>query len=53
MEQLTSSDLEGLLDEACYDEVYVLVDADEAGNKLRRISSSVSQFQAFIYKKNV
>jgi len=33
---INSSDLEGLLDEACYDEVYVLVDADEAGNKLRQ-----------------
>lgn len=33
---INSSDLEGLLDEAWYDEVYVLVDADEAGNKLRQ-----------------
>lgn len=28
--------LEGLIDEEDYDEVYVLVDADEAGQKLRR-----------------
>lgn len=28
--------LEGLIDEDEYDEVYVLVDADEAGQKLRR-----------------
>lgn len=33
---INSTDLERILDEEDYSEVYVLVDADEAGNKLRR-----------------
>jgi len=33
---IANTRLENLLDEDGYDEVYVLVDADEAGNKLRR-----------------
>lgn len=32
---INSTKLERILDEESYDEVYVLVDADEAGNKLR------------------
>ncbi|NLI91754.1 MAG: hypothetical protein GX434_05960 [Peptococcaceae bacterium] len=33
---MNSTNLERILDEENYDEIYVLVDADEAGNKLRK-----------------
>ncbi len=33
---INNSELERIIDEETYDEVFVLVDADEPGNKLRR-----------------
>lgn len=33
---MNQTKLEGLIDEEHYDEIYVLFDADESGNKLRR-----------------
>jgi toprim domain protein len=50
---INTSKLERILDEENYDEVYVLVDADEPGNKLRQnIKHLFPNFQ-HLYTKNL
>lgn len=50
---INDSDLEKIIDEDNYDEVYVLVDADEAGNKLRQSIKHLFPKFRHLYTKKI
>ncbi len=50
---INQTNLERLIDEEKYDEIYVLVDADEPGNKLRRSIKNIFPNARHMYTRRI